>query len=413
MSFSRNTPALCAFFFIGISLVCYWLLPQQAHYMSDSHFYLNPLHTTDAPPEVQGYAWIIAGIFKLCGNHIFAIVFFQILCVLSIFFYGQRIAEIFNFSQRQKNILALLLAVNLGFLTFTQLILAEIVFVFALSVFIFYFLTFLERKNRRALFISALCAGCSILIKPSLLFFAPLILPTIPFRDTTLFLLLWYTPAGIYALRNYVQYGTPQLSRVTDVNLYTLLLDKVAVELPEYFVEIAEIRESKKISQLFYFSLKHPVVFTKIALINISKTLFGLFTTDMKVALGDTKPGYSFFKNGGSLFEKIPQYLFGGTNRAWIKILALIEALWNFVRIPVILLGTYVVWRRKKWALLYFLGMYVAYFLIITVPDGCARLRMPIEPIFCILMTYSESLSWKKRRLSLVRGLQGSLPPTN
>ncbi|OGB84079.1 hypothetical protein A3F66_06180 [candidate division TM6 bacterium RIFCSPHIGHO2_12_FULL_32_22] len=196
--------------FLFLSLIIFKIMPTKGHFEIDSVTYdsiatnfaqkgllLDPRNSFNPPLEVVGYPLFLGLIYRFFGD-ILPVVFIQALLALLCFWLMSRILEIlsdscfdtFYFTKVRRTlpdfaegfvghgsmtgpiILAILFLTNLGFLVFTQLLMAEILYVLFL---LFFLERFLSKKILQAAFIG----GLSVVIKPAILFFPVLLVPFI------------------------------------------------------------------------------------------------------------------------------------------------------------------------------------------------------------------------------------------
>ena len=136
-------------------------------------------------------------------------------------------------------------------------------------------------------------------------------------------------------------------------------------------------------------------------LFNVTKTVAGLYTTNLKVLIEDNIKGgdVSFFKMPGTFIKKIWLYITTGAHRPWVIAIGIAEALWSIIRYIACILAAVWLYKQKKWSILALSFVYVSYFFGITGHDGCARFRMMNEGILLILAAGGIATLTKKDRL--------------
>lgn len=439
---------LLAFFlnsllFISLSLLLlFWLPLPEGHKDVDSTTYLSIATTFQQkdilidsrlpgqlPLEVIGYPLLIGTFFKFFGNSLIPVIIVQLLLGVGILLLSMLFGRRFGGKQLTL-IVGLCTALDLGLLIFSQLIMAEILLVFLLLLMMERLLTWLTLQRYYVLWQAGIAGGLSVLVKPAALFFPLLIVMLLvcwlkkrSVISVAVFLLSFYTPAFCYALRNKLRYNTWQLSRVMQVNCYNLFLPKLMPYVDEQertkIKQVAALTDQQK-QQLFKkIIVNHPIAAGYVWFINVCKTMVGLFSTHLKLMVGSTiKPGeHSFFKMHGLLLQRVKTYIFEGSPTMLITIVALLEACWNVIRLFFVFAGLLLLYRYKRYNELILLIMYCGYFVMITGTDGCARLRMMIEPILILLAacgimllynTAEQGIQiWQKKRLLLVQDRQG------
>ena len=269
----------------------------------------------------------------------------------------------------------------------------------------------LWRSQRIFLLIqSGLIGGLSIIVKPSALvffFFAALFVLFYAAKRTRrlsaffAFTLCFSAPVFGYLTYNKVRYGYFNLAPMKSLNLYRVFLSKVIARVHGISVHEADGRIPVFSSDnaldergwegarhLFWqYALSYPLTCFIVWVKNVSKTLFGLFTTQMKVLLSPCVKGgdVSFFTSNGSLFSRAYQYIIKGSPSRFVTVIAILEAMWTFIRYLLVLCAFVVLWRARCYAMTLFFGAYFFSFSMITGFDGCGRYRTLFEPMLIML----------------------------
>ncbi len=353
------------------------------------------------PYYTLGYSFIIAMLFKLFGDHNIVIILFQVLLSLLsailIFDIARKIAG--NFS---GVIAYLFVCFNLGFLTFSQFILTEVVLSFFLILFFNRFFYFLSNKDDFILAQAAFALGLSVLIKPAAIYFWPLLLPCFLVKEKKVIFsfvrrsMVWgfafYLPLAGYALHNKVIFDRWYVCALDQENMIYWFFPNVlaAQNNSDQNTEREKLRSiPHEVAQEKFFTtlLQRPFLFGAVWLKNVLKTWVGLFVTNLKVLIepGVNGGDISFFKTSGTLISRINSYVQVGTQRYWIILLGYYELLWSITRFVLFFVGIGVMIAWHKIIESYTIMIFLAYFSLITGHDGCARFRMMFEWLLLIM----------------------------
>ncbi len=356
-----------------------------------------------------GYAFFIGIVYKLFGVQDVFLIWIQILLVLMTAFLMFRIAS-FLFNELIGVIAFVLTLLNVGFVTFSQFILTEILLVFLYVLFLERFIYFLKNKNIINLVVSAFILGISVIVKPAAIYFIfPLLILLLFIRDNFLqkirivvaFSIAFYIPVVSYMAFNKLNYDNFAVAPLAKENLYFYFLPKVLSEKNNVDLDIQtkllrnivignkmSDRSWDKINKLFIENLRQdPILFIKIWMKNVIKTFLGLFTTNLKVLLEPNLRGgdISFFKIKGAIINRFWSYAIAGTDSIAIKTIGVVEAIWSILRYILCLIGVLFLFIKKRWSELFLFCSFILYFSMITGHDGCARFRMMFEPVLIIL----------------------------
>lgn len=426
----------CLIFFAAASLMLWQQVPNtlDAHTDFDSKAYLEHAHLLytnhsfawpreGMPYYVLGYPFIMGVLYHGgFGESKAVIIFFQLfvalLTGLLLFSLAQRLCN-----DRAARIALILFSCNIGFLTFTQFILTEIVLTCLLTLFVWFTVLLCERPGRWALAGSALSLSFSVLIKPAGLYFTVLYLPFLFWlfirhglmwryiiARLSKWLALFLLPLGLYMGHNKYVFGQAYISKLGRQNLYYWFYPNVRAALhnssaDQERLKLLAMPEKLVKKQFITDALHHPFIYAFVWGKNMIKTLVGLFSTNLKVLVEPTTKGgdVSFFKTRGSIFQRIKAYVEGGTTTVWLKAVAYTEALWSAIRLIFVLYGAWWLYTfMQPYAI--FLLLYSGYFILITGHDGCARFRMMIEVplLLCVAIgVWALYTRFKRKRVSV------------
>lgn len=369
---------------------------------------LDPLDPARMPIQTIGYPLFVGLIYKIAGHNYTAVIAVQallgLICVWLTFLIAAHL-----FSDLVAAITILLFSFNVGLLVYTQFLLAEIVLLTMFLAFIERFVTYYTQRTTRALGMAGFFLGVSIIIKPVALLFAPIVALLVAIINRKklapmvtaliIFTLCFSLPVGCYMMRNKITYGKFSIAPMINLNIYHCFLSKVIAQAENISPEQASERipcslhstdenDWQQAKILFWrYAWSHPFLCIKIWFENVSKTLFGLYTTQLKILLNPHIKGgdVSFFKEQGTLFERAVKYVSQGAPSIALVIIGFFEVFMNMLRYIFALIALVVLFRQRYYFLCAFFGSYSIYQAIITGFDGCCRYRVTFEPIILIL----------------------------
>lgn len=405
---------LSSLFFIVASCVLYQALPEHAYiHHQDSQGYVQLADTlrtqgvhgfTQLPSVGLGYPALVACIaifseYLPCSFHAW-IVLVQLCIVLLIFFFLQRLAR--KILGEYGNVIAgILCAVHVGFLTYAQCCLSEVLMAACYTLFLYYALEALQEMKSRYALQAGLVLGLSLWIKPAAWIYGwhVILVGLIAFwimRSRHMQLLGWFTGgfcflSGANLLFNYIYFGVIGFPPLMYTNLYYFLLPKMLAIRNGWSFEHALMlvhswSPQQCFGQLIQLVQTHPITALSIWLQNMLKTLLGLFGANLALlAAGVEQASTSFFALPGSLCQRIIVYCCNEKVGSQWNLITWLEAGLMGVRLLVFIPGWYVLYRRLSLPALYLFFSFVGYLIFVTGADGCARLRMMSEPILLLV----------------------------
>lgn len=436
-------------------------IDSKAYIQRGGLFYTTNRFVTDSSPEqpyyALGYALFIGIAYKLFGQLLAIIIWLQVVLSLLSCFLMMRIAERFFGSQTAK-ITAGLFAINIGYLTFTQFILTEILLSFFLVLFFERLTAFVDqikpysypsrqcfalpqdervstcargeepvRASRTirayngcmSLIQAGLALGASIIVKPAAILFVFVVCALLilllkgnmlhRLGRAAIFAFCFYIPVFGYMTYNHYAFGNFCVSTLDRVNLYYWFFPNVLaaenhttsdIERTKLLALSQGSHNFDAVGDLFWQKLKDkPLLFVYVWLNNVFKTFLGLYTTNLKVLVEPHVYGgtISFFKMQGGVLGKSWAYITAGATKKWVIAVGIFEAFWSVVRYVLFLLALVVLFRTGKMHWLLLSLAFIGYFSLITGHDGCARFRMMFEFLLIILAAGGVTcLAWKK-----------------
>ena len=363
------------------------------------------------PAHSLGYAVFVGLIYKIAGNNPVWVVYVQMLlgmlmCMLV------AVCAALLFGNGVGMIAGLLAACNIGFITFSQFILTDLVLAFLLLAGTCSAAYALRFKRPWVMVLASFILGLSIVIKPAALYYPVLFIPLVyalarhvpmwsRIKVCSVALFLFYLPlAGVLVHNQYV-FNECKLGNLQEVNLYFWLLPNILAEANHTSSDTERVALQAQVvvagsyepaaTTLKFFIKKRPGIVVFVVVKNIAKTLLGLFSTNLKVLVEPAVNGgmLSFFKIKGSLVAQVKAYLVGGVTKRWVGVVSSAEAVWTPIRLLLVLVALLVLFMHKNYYVLYLATAHCAYFSVITLHDGCARFRMMFEFWLIILTALS------------------------
>jgi len=371
----------------------------------------DPHNSGQATVQTVGYHFFVGLFYRLFGHRFWPIIWFQVLLTLCSCLLVFKIARLF-FDARVAALSILFCSFNLGFLVYPQFLLAEALTLFLILFSLYRYILFWQSQKYSHLVQAGIVGGLSLLIKPSaalFLGFAALYLLFFyrPQRLRTFFLfsLCFMMPVFGYLTYNKVRYGYFNLAPMKSLNMYHVFLSKVIARVDNVSVQQAEekiprFNASNSLDErgwdgarkLFWqYAVQHPFSCFFVWAQNVSKTLFGLFSTQLKLLLSQDVTGgdVSFFKCSGCLWLRVCQYVAGGAQHWSVLWVAIFEAVWTVLRYFLVLLAFIFLLLCKKYRLAFFCFGFIVALSVVTGFDGCCRYRNLFEPILVILSSFS------------------------
>lgn len=411
-------------FYVGASLLLWYHVPSlSARLENDSHAYLNFVDTFetfgsfDRPGTTIRTTWFGLGypMFMVACRWIYqspySVIIAQILLGLLTLFALKKTAQLLCGAQA-ATYAGWLSATNLGLILYPHFFLTESLMIALISVSLLLLVQFIQTQEWWRLAGTAFLLGFSIVIKPSVLYLIPFFALSIGWYSyknwrmrcivACTFIYFFTIIPTLYMIRNYKVYGVWYLKSVDKVNLYYFYLPHLAAaqDGTSFDAEqkrvltlypttnyVDETSWKKPHQELKARVLKTPLKAVLVWITQTGKTMAGLYTNHLKVLIYDSVKGgdCSFFKLSGSWTQRAWGYLsFGGAGTGMIM-LGLTEILLRVLLLFFACWATMMIFIRRSWNLFWLLVIPLGYFWAITGADGCARLRMLMEPYFIIL----------------------------
>jgi len=369
-----------------------------------------------------GYPLFLAFLYWFFGQSILVIVIAQILLALLALWLVMRLAHLW-FGEKSIVPTGLLFLASVGYVTFVQFVLTEILLATLLLLFFYAFTQALSFGDRRYYIYAGIWLGLSILVKPAALIFSVVAFASVfllrrdmckeKIKNSMLFLCMFLVPVFVTITHNKMYFGTYALGNLAQVNLYYWFYPNVLAHIngtssPHEQKKLIEFSEGhytcEKIAPLFSKTAgESPGALVFVWIKNVCKTMFGLYATNLKVLVEPNVMGgdISFFKIPGSFFQKIWGYITAGATKTWVICVGSFEMVFNSIRYFLCILGLWGLCRTKRYNVALFSILFLGYFFMITGHDGCARFRMMVEFLLILLAAGGVALIkenlWKRQ----------------
>jgi len=413
----------CAILFLACSLLLYHAVPNASSHLdidsvgydiiathfADTHNLSDPRDMASAPIQPVGYPLFLGLIYASAGHDYAYVVFAQLLVLLMAGWILCAIAQqLFN---RAVALLSVALClVTLGFFIYPQFLLAEVLCLFFILGFFERFLSFMRTGLTNQLWQAGLPLGISVLVKPMALLYIFCLLPVLIFykhkkykwvHACLILTISFYAPIISYMSYNYYRYNRFALAPMTELNMYQCFLSKVIAHVDG--VPVQQVLDNQLAfkgahtfdsagwdgaKKLFFkYVRQHPLACVRVWLTNVTKTLVGLYSTQLKVLLEPSIKGgdHSFFKISGTYYERAMGYIMQGTTSAVVKTLSFFEVVWSIIRWMLVFIAFFVLLSRKYYMICWLFGSFIAQSAFVTGMDGCCRYRIMFEPLLIIL----------------------------
>lgn len=304
---------------------------------------------------------------------------------------------------------------NVGFLTYTQCCLTEIMLTLMYALFFLCSSYFIQNPTKKNAFLSGIILGTSLWIKPAVWFFgifcSMLLLCAYRYNKISrasciLFIGSFFTPALLLMTFNWHYYHVFGLSPVMYTNLYFLLLPKIisATQSLSFESACAYVRDLSLTERTHYFIqtiTTYPFTTLYIWLHNMIKTAGGLYGVNLAILYDtSTNVATSFFSYSGTIIDTIIAYCWNNNAPLCINIITYFEILYMTICYALIIPGCWFLYSKHHLSFVILCALFIGYVFFITGPDGCARLRMMAEPALLILSSAGATLLYQRYRFS-------------
>lgn len=382
----------------------------------NTNTFINAADPLRAPVQPIGYPFFMGLLYKFFGIHVWVVIAAQVLLMICNIALLMLITKIL-FDGATAILCGFFAACNLSFLVYPQFILAETLLLFFLLFFMYCFVRSVQQLKYSIMWslYAGLVLGISIIVKPTafcLLFILVPVLIWIHRADKKCMHINVYNfisgfsiPIALYVVYNYYHYGYFAFAPMMPLNMYQCLLAKVMHRVtgdPVQTIIDTQLRFAADNSfdpagwdaarQLFYkYLYEYPWIFVSVWMHNVAKTMFGLFSTQLKVLI---EPGVqggdcSYFMMTGNILERMHAYITYGITHRWLLCVAYVEVIWSGVRSLLFFVGCGLLWYQKKYGLVSIFVVCIMLLCMATGMDGCCRYRMVCEPLLVMIVAYA------------------------
>lgn len=395
-----------------------WYFEVSQNMYAGNGFSINGI--SPSPIHVPIYPYFLALSLFLFGNYIFAVIA-QIIIGALIPILALRLSYKLIPSRKISLFVGFFLALELNFVLFSFIFFTETLFIFLFLLSMLAFIRYLKYCQVKYLLIFTALLGVATLTKTVVQFYPLFVLPVMWYflrkhlsyktlaTHSIILIGLFMIILSPWMYRNYKEFGTPGMTIMPSLNLYTTLAPSVLAiekgisfnEAREQFIDDRNIDVSKlnfstasEFNKEAFGVLKmYPMALAKVSAINI----FTFFTHDGMLTVlqnsGFTPkeslsgPAITLLLDSPIDFLKtVKTYLF----TPFILVL-IMRIFWILTTISFLVAVVLLIIRKKLTAPIVFVLVTVLYFAVTTPSNGLtvnSRFRMPVVPIILTLAAY-------------------------
>ena len=368
------------------------------------------------------YPLFLAGIYAVFGHAYAVAVFVQ--CLISVV----SVYLVFRLGRQMIGptagaAAALLTAVDAGLIIHANLLLTETLFTLLLILALTALWRFTQTRQARYGVMCGVWLGLATLCRPVtqyLVFgFAAILLVAIRPRwrrglQAAVVLILAYTASvSPWLIRNWLTFGTPQVSSIQGYNLFVFNASYLQAQLDHTTLEEAQAGLSKQIEpqlaaagdnqfeQAAVYQAaalqiigQHPLDYLRLHIqgavlmlmlpnTNFLANMYGILS--VQTGLIANLRTRTLTENFQALLQFFQSYLSSSPKQAIFLIALIVEMITLLITYGLALIGTASLIRSKRWLLLAVLMIMLIYFAALTGPVGYGRYRVPISPVLALL----------------------------
>ncbi|MBX9830373.1 hypothetical protein K2X40_00305 [Candidatus Babeliales bacterium] len=229
-----------------------------------------------------------------------------------------------------------------------------------------------------------------------------------------LFIMAWIVPVSFWLLRNYMLVGQIFLHSLPGGHFLYFSAARVVAHEQHISYERAREVVHKKVRKrehafkkeyhrvpneyehcamqeklaIGYFK-HYPLTSLKLWLTDMFRTKFSLYSAEL-LYLESGRPEFDYFAPGRSWFSMIKRYLFPATNKLWLRAVIFVEIMSMLFMLLGFVLFVLSGFFRRRVSMICITSRvlpFMAFFIVISLAGGYARMRLPIEP-FIILFAW-------------------------
>lgn len=364
--------------------------------------------------RLPGYSAFLALFYKLFNNNIPATLLVQILvsCFIPFIIFFIVLSLLPN-SLLLAKASTLVAALHLGFAIYSGMLATE-------SLFTLFFLFFLLFFLKKRFILSGFTLGIASLIRPVGHFILPVALMLIflnqkklslKIKFASLLTISWLLTVSWWLIRNWLLTGMIFFHTLPGLHFLQYTTAKVVMELRNCsYIEargslLDEWKESIKEQEVLlnrslsepeecalaekitlFYCKQRPFSVIKNCFCEMIKTVFGLYSAQL--IFSDTQE-WSDYSIKISPFDKLKKYLFPHVKTWYLIPLTWFEIVYSlFLLIGFVLFCFQALFDKQTFHVALQLMPFIMVFLILTCAYGCARLRLPFEPLLIITSLY-------------------------
>ncbi len=360
--------------------------------------------------RLPGYPAFLAGCYTLFNNSVNAALIIQIIlsCLVPVLMFCLALV-LFGQQLLLAKMVALVAAFHLGFVIYAGMLATE-------SLFTLFFLLFLIFAFRRCIFCAGLMLGIASLIRPIGHFLLPVTLSIIflsqgdmrmKIKSASTFLLAWFLIVFWWLLRNWLLTGVIFFHTLPGLHFLQYTTAKVVMELRDCSyvqargdlldewknkIQEQELLKRRVLSEpgrcavaekiTFFYCKQRPFTVIKNCMCEMIKTVLGLYSAQLIFA--DTQEWTDY--STSNIWSKLKKYIFPRVNTWYLVPLTWFEIVYSFF----LLIGFVgfciraIINRSIFYSALQSL-LFIFVLIGLTCAYGCARLRLPLEPLWVIV----------------------------
>jgi 4-amino-4-deoxy-L-arabinose transferase-like glycosyltransferase len=430
-------------FLLRACVFAFYTSKQERYFNFDSHEYSTVAQSVVAGDgitnyyggpqfkRVPGYALFLALCYWLFGHNDVAALWLQVIAasLIPVLVYFLSIA-LFPGLQGVARVASCLAALHVGFTLFSGLMFSESLFViFLLGAFIVFFGAFKNgvlASGYKVFILVGLLLGLASLVRPvgnyvvaGMCFFIVIFGKRFALSVLQMgaLVLSWLAVVGPWLIRNYMLSGALFFQTLDGMHFlkhyaarivmhsqeitYQDALNKVVCEYQqnadsfEKSGGVMNEYEQSVVAQniSFAYARRFPFYACKLACVNLFKTLFGLYSSELMYM--DSNKDLPQYSPARSLRDSFHRFLFPRVNHWGIRVVIYYEIFYMIVLwLGMLLFFVKALYDTRVRDVLYKVVPFIGGVIFLSLACGFARLRMPIEPFLIVMLarSFSESL---------------------
>jgi len=370
--------------------------------------------------RVPGYPLYLAVWYKVFGNNPIPALWGQLvlgaLIPLLIFFLA---LALFPARPRLAMAASAYSAVHLGLVLYSGFMMTETLFIIFLLGFLILF--FQAGDNPRGLASAGALLGIASLIRPIGHYLMPICLVilllrkfawSIKVRNALLLFIAWLIPVSMWLARNYLLLGHIFFHTLPGGHFLHLSASRVVMHAEDMTYQQARMRvasearrairnaqrtqhrglseieccyELEKLAHQHF--VQHPWITLKLWATDMFRTAFSLYSAEL-LFLDSGRKEMDYFAKDRGLWDMISRYIMPPTDSMPLRAIIMLEIVLYLLLLLGLcraLWGLFANGFGKDLAIWLTAGAFIAFFIVIALAGGYARMRLPVEPLIIIL----------------------------